>query len=112
MIMSTVAAIPPSGCSAVTDLETSTRAISSAGRMSKLNSRPLESVARTRPLYSAVVNSGLSPRTEISVGSPAVALLPLTVMVETATPGMRSIASAMFWSGSLPMSSATIESTM
>ncbi len=93
---------PPSIRSAVCDLYTLMRDSACAGMSCRSKLRPV--VVKTSRPFTVVSTSG-RPRTRTSLSS----LLRLT---ETWTPGTRCNAAAVVGSGSLPMSSATIASTI
>ncbi len=100
---------PPDCSRATDDLNTSTPEMSSDASVSNENARPLAcegsvGVAICRPLSSTVLNSGPKPRTVTNAPSPPERSID--------TPVIRCSDSARFVSGSLPMSSGEIASTM
>ena len=99
--MSTTPAMPPSGRLASLDLYTLIVFTAVAGRFWNAKARPTP-LFISRPL--SVVTTFGNPRITTEVVSP-------WKPCATCTPVMRCIASATLLSGSLPMSSATIEST-
>ncbi len=117
-MMSTAPATPPSTRSAVALFLTITWLTSSDGNSEKLTLRPTSPTwsstnqspdATAWPLMSVCVRLGLVPRMltrSFSSNPPSPPEAELMV-----TPGTRETASAMFLSGSLPMSSAEITST-
>jgi hypothetical protein len=104
----TVAPMPPVGVSARLVLYTWICEIASDARLAKSKARPFRSprleVGIWRPLSSTMLKSGPTPRTVIFEPSP--------IERSIDTPEMRCSDSARLVSGNLPMSSATMPSTI
>ena len=108
VMMLIVAPMPPGGVSARELLYTWICEIDSEARLEKSNARPAWSarfdVGIWRPFSSTMFRSGPTPRTVTCAPSPRLRSID--------TPEMRCSDSARFVSGNLPISSATMPSTM